>query len=143
MTRAQVRGWTSLIARAAIGSMYASTSIRYLVNGTGGVIHYVESHMAKTWLPTPLVSGFAHAVPWLELLIWTWLLVGWQLEVAWVVASLYTVALGFGNMLALEHANDYLHVLVCLVGLGAARWDRVSVDAWLARRHVPGVHSPP
>ncbi len=133
MKRETVLGWISLIARAAIGSMYASTSIRYLVNGTGGVLHYVETHLAHTWLPNALVSGFGYAIPWIELAIWVWLLAGWQLEAAWIVTSLYTVALGFGNMLALEHANDYLHVLLCLVGLYTAAFDRVGVDGW--RRH--------
>jgi uncharacterized membrane protein YphA (DoxX/SURF4 family) len=122
--------WISLIARLAIASMYASTSIRYLVNGTQGVVGYTERALAHAWLPMPLVTAFAHCIPWLELVIWVWLLVGYRLREAWIFAALYTVTLGFGNMLALEHANDYLHVLLCLVGLHAAAHDRWSVDGW-------------
>ena len=126
--------WTSHIARAAIASMYAATSIRYFANGFGGVIGYTERALADTWLPMPLVTGFAHAIPWLELLIWVWLLVGVRLRTAWIVASLYTVTLAFGNMVALKNVNDYLHVLLCLVGLNAARYDRWSVDGWRRAR---------
>lgn len=126
--------WTSVISRAAIASMYAATSIRYLVNGTAGVLHYTERQMAHTWLPMPIVSTFGRAIPWLELVIWLWLLVGYRLRTAWVATALYTVILGFGNMLALQNVNDYLHVLLCLAGLLTAAFDPFSVDAW-RRRH--------
>jgi hypothetical protein len=126
--------WISLITRLAIASMYASTSIRYFLNGFQGVIGYTERALASAWLPMPLVTAFAHCIPWLELLIWVWLLVGYRLREAWIFAALYTVTLGFGNMLALAHANDYLHVLLCLAGLHAAASDRWSVDGWRAGR---------
>ena len=128
--------WTSLITRAAVASMYAATSIRYFLNGFGGVIRYTEHALEGTWLPMPLVSGFAHVIPWLELVIWIWLVVGYRLRAAWVVAGLYTVLLGFGNMVALKTANDYLHVLLCLVGLNTAHYDLLSVDAWLRARRA-------
>lgn len=102
----------------------------------------LQQEFAESWLPGPLVGAFAHALPVAELLIGFFLLLGWFSRPALIGGLLLLVTLTFGSCLienwgAAGIQLTYLAVLGGLLGL-RQRWNQLSVDAWMQRRHRQG-----
>ena len=80
----------------------------------------------------PLVKFHAMLVPYIEVLIPAWLLIGFRLRLGWVVTSLFLLSLAFGTLVAKQGdvaAHNYFYVMVCLAGLYFSQFDKWSVDS--------------
>jgi uncharacterized membrane protein YphA (DoxX/SURF4 family) len=121
----------SLILRLAIASLFFAAAFGKFSGGLDGVVGYFQSVFAETWLPMWLVTLHARVIPFIELLIPIWLILGFKLRLAWFVTGLTTVSLAFGMMVARQYdvaADNYLYVLMSVAGLYFSQFDCLSID---------------
>ena len=126
------RCWISLILRIAVAVLFVAAVVPKFVGGLDSVVTGFQTLFQNSWLPMPLVILHARIVPFIEALLPIWLLVGYRLRLAWVVASLFMVTLAFGMIVAQQPtvaANNYFYLVLCLAGLYFSQFDRWSVDA--------------
>jgi len=123
--------WISLILRVTIVSLLLPAGVAKFMGGLDGVVESFQATFKETWLPMFLVTLHARAVPFVEIVLPVWLLVGIRLRLAWVVTSFFMVSLAFGMLVAKQYgiaANNYLYVLICCAGLYFSQFDRLSLD---------------
>ena len=126
------RCWISLILRITIALLFVAAVVPKFTGGLSSIVSGFETLFRDSWLPLPLVTLFARIVPFIELIIPIWLLVGFRLRLAWIVSSLFMVILSFGMIVAKQPAvaaSNYFYVMVCLAGLYFSQFDRWSVDS--------------
>ncbi len=134
------QGWISLILRLAVASLFIASSTSKLMGGLRGiqgVVAYFQETFADSWLPGSFVTAHAYATPFVEAIISIWLIVGYRLKIAWLVAALFSISISFGMFVAGDYhtaANNYNYVLICCAGLYFARHDRFSADSFLRDR---------
>jgi hypothetical protein len=119
--------WISILMRLSIGTLFLCAAVVKTPLGIPGIIAYYTSLFDKSLLPAFLVKIHATLILFLEYGLAGWLFSGWRLALAWKVASLLLVSLAIGMIFAGKYdvANDnYLYVLLCLVGLFASPFDR-------------------
>lgn len=115
----------SLLLRVAFAALFLSTAIPKLQNPKG-TAEYFDGLFAKTWLPGFMVRGMSALAGPVELLIAIWLLVGWQLPIAWLVAGLWTVGLAFGMSVASQFqqaAANFIYIGLCAAGILLSAFD--------------------
>ncbi len=123
--------WVSLILRLAMASLFVGAVVPKFQGGAGNIVGMFQQMFQGTWLPMPLVTLHARLVPWIELLLPIWLVIGWRLKWAWVAAALFLTSLAFGTIVAGKHdvaAHNFMYVLIACAGLYFSRFDRCSVD---------------
>lgn len=130
-----VRQWTSLVLRLAVGSLFFAAAVRKLQGGTETIqktVRFFQTTFENTWLPAKMVNVHAYATPFVEALIVVWLISGFRLTAAWVFTALFTTSLAFGMSVAGKFdtaADNYTYVLIGCAGLLLSRYDRVRIDA--------------
>ncbi len=124
--------WISLILRLAMAALFTAAVVPKFQRGLESIVLLFQGAFKETWLPMPLVTLHARLVPWIELLLPLWLVVGWRLRWAWVTASLFMITLAFGMLVTEKGASvaaaNFNYMLICCVGLYFSRYDRWSVD---------------
>ncbi len=128
--------WISFFLRLAVASLFGAAAIDKFLGGLNGTLVYFHTLFAATWLPEGVVTIQAYIAPWMELLITCWLLTGFRLRAAWVVATFFMISLAFGTMVASQYqiaANNYFFVLLCLLGLYFSPFDRFNFDSFLSK----------
>ncbi len=137
--------WISIFMRLAIIIFLGLSGVRKVMGGVGDTIGQFQQMYADTGTPMWLVTAQAWMVPYLEVLIGIWLLLGFKLRAAFVTSALLTLnfcvamkILGKGDVVA----NNSLFVLLCCVGLYFCHQDRCSLDGWLAKRNQADSHPP-
>ncbi len=123
--------WISIILRVSIASLFGAAAIAKFLGGLDGVVMYIENTFKATWLPMPLVSLYAHLLPFAEALIAIWLIAGCCLEQAWIFTAFVTVSLAFGMVVSqnVAAANVYFYVFLCCVGLHFSQYDTWTFDS--------------
>src|SRR5258706_9201156 len=109
----------SLVLRLAMASLFIAAVVPKYMMGFGGLVTNFQEMFKTSWLPMPLVTLQALAVPYIETLIPIWLILGFRLQIAWFVTGLFLASLAFG-MLVLQNqnaANVFLYVLIACAGL--------------------------
>lgn len=130
-------GWISLIFRVAVASLFFSAALSKYLAGFDAVVARFHAMFEETWLPWCLVEAHARVIPYVEVFIVLWLVIGYRLNLAWVFTSFVLISLSFGQLVAGNidvAANDYNYLLLCFVGLYFSCCDRFSVDALLSKR---------
>ena len=123
--------WVSLILRLAIASLFVGAVVPKFMGGIGGTVTGFQALFKGSWLPMPLVTLHARLVPWIELLLPVWLVVGYRLRYAWILAGLFLTTLGFGMIVAGKGdvaAQNFTYVLISCAGLYFSEFDGLSVD---------------
>lgn len=122
--------WISLILRVAVASLLLAATIPKWMGGVEGTVSHFQALFKESWLPLPLVTLQARLVPFVELLLPIWLLVGFRLRLAWIVTCFFLVTLGFGMVVAGQYetaAHNYFYVLLSCAGLYFSRYDAFGV----------------
>lgn len=128
--------WVSLILRLAAASLFIGAAVPKWMGPPGQTVQMFQSMFQSTWLPMPLVTLHARLVPWIELILPIWLIVGFRLQWAWVATALFLVSLAFGMVVAQQMiaVGNYFYVLFACVGLYFSRYDRFSIDALAGKK---------
>lgn len=129
--------WISFFMRVAIIIFLGFSGVRKVMGGVGESVERMQQFFADTGTPMWLVTGQSWVVPYLEVFIGIWLLLGYKLRGAFIASALLTLnfcgamkILGKGDVVA----NNSLFVLLCCVGLFFCHRDRWSIDGFLARK---------
>ena len=119
--------WISTILRLAMASLFLAAAVGKFIGGIGATVTSIEGMFQGTWLPGPLVSIYARLLPYAELLIAVWLIVGTKLREAWIFTAFVLISLGFGLAVAKQPARDnYVLACVACAGLYFSRFDTCS-----------------
>lgn len=132
--------WISVFMRIAIIIFLGLSGVRKVMGGVGTTIPRFQEMYAGTGTPMWLVTGQAWAVPFIEVFIGLWLLVGYKLRGAFIASALLTLNFCVAMKILSNHgvvANNSLFVLLCCVGLYFCDQDRLSLDHYLAIRKTP------
>ena len=123
--------WVSLILRLAMAALFLGAVVPKFQHGLESIVGAFQGAFKETWLPMPLVTLHARCVPWIEAGLVLWLITGFRLRWAWIVAGLFLTSLGFGMIVVGKGdvaASNFNYVLISCVGLYFSRYDRWSVD---------------
>jgi uncharacterized membrane protein YphA (DoxX/SURF4 family) len=105
----------SLVLRLAVASLFIAAVVPKYMGGFGSVVTNFQEMFKATWLPLPLVTFHAMAVPYIETLIVIWLILGARLQIAWFFTALFLVSLAFGMAVAQQYAvaaSNFFYVAV-------------------------------
>ena len=125
--------WISFILRLTVASLFAVAAVAKFEAGLEVTAEHFISVFESTWLPKSVVSVHAHVIPFLEVLIPLWLLIGFRLRIAWVFTALVALTLAFGMAVVRGYgvaADNYFYVFLCLLGIYFSPADRFSVDGF-------------
>lgn len=125
--------WISLILRLTIASLFAVAAVAKFQAGLGTTAQYFVKVFEQTWLPAPLVALHAVLIPYFEVLIPIWLLLGIRLKAAWIFAALVSLSLAFGMAVVRGYgvaADNYFYVFLCCFGIYFSGYDRFSIDGF-------------
>jgi len=107
----------SVLLRIAFAALFLATAVPKFKDPQG-TASYFSSLFEKTWLPGFTVAVMSRVAGPIELALAIWLLSGWALPIAWLIAGLWTVALAFGMAVAGQHQQAALNFVY--IGLAAA-----------------------
>ncbi len=89
------------LGRWCLGLMFLFFGIGKLSN-VSGFAEGLAKQFEKTWLPSPLVSLFGHALPFLETVVGAFLLLGLFRNATLFVTGLLLLSLTFGQILLMQ-----------------------------------------
>jgi thiosulfate dehydrogenase [quinone] large subunit len=133
--------WAAFFLRLAMALLFLVAAVNKFQVGPAVFAEHAAPIFKGTWLPAPLVSLHLTLLPWIELSIGLWLLVGFRLKAAWIVTCLILISLAVGMSVAEKHdvaASNYNYLLIAAIGLYLSRHDCLTVDACLAGRCALG-----
>ena len=123
--------WISLILRLMVASLFAVAAVAKFQAGLGVTAQHFVKVFEQTWLPAPLVALQAVLIPYFEVIIPVWLLLGIRLKEAWIFAALVSLSLAFGMAVVRGYgvaADNYFYVFLCCLGIYFSSYDRFSID---------------
>ena len=117
------------ILRVAFVVMFGNAALAKFMMGFGTSAQGIMGMFKATWLPVPLVTAYAYALPFVEALIALWLLSGIRLKEAWTLTALTLISLGFGLMVAQNPtvAGIYTYILMACAGLYFSDFDECNI----------------
>ena len=118
--------WISIILRIAMSSLFFVAAVNKFVMGLDISAGYIIGTFSKTWLPAFVVAPYAHALPFVEIVIAFWLFSGQHLKKAWVFTAFVLISLAFGMAIAQQYAiaaSNYVYVVIACAGLYVSRYD--------------------
>jgi len=135
-----VGAWASVILRLAIASLFIAAVVPKVKDGSksmNATATGIQAMFKDTWLPQGMVAMHVHVMPYIEVIIPIWLIVGFRLKIGWIVTGLFLISLAFGMLVAQKGdvaAHNYGYVLISAIGLYLSRFDYLCVDGLLAKR---------
>jgi uncharacterized membrane protein YphA (DoxX/SURF4 family) len=139
------RTWAILFARLILGLIFFMAGV-FKVFQLGPVQHarrlFVEPY-AQTFLPRWSLWATGVTVPIVELVAGALLLIGWRSRAALLSLGAVLVLVTFGHLVLDPVYEFHTHViprtaLLLFLLVMPQREDRLSFDAWLARRRESG-----
>ena len=138
---AERRAWAVLLARGVLGLIFFMAGF-WKVFTMGPTAHahkwFVDPY-AKTFLPSWALWAAGVTIPFVELAGGFLMLIGWRIREASYGLGAVLLIVTFGHLLAEPLYEFHTHViprlaLLLFVLATPAGWDRLSLDAVLARR---------
>ena len=135
------RGWTRFFARFMLGLIFfmAGWYKCFTMTPLGHAETYFTGPYADSWIPHWLLLSTGVTVPVVELLAGALLLAGWRTRDALIALGFILLLVTYGHLLkeALYSTTGHIFprfILLAIVFLLPPEEDRLSADAWLARR---------
>lgn len=122
--------------RWALGILFFFGGLGKIMGGVGGFVGYLVPAFEKTFLPKILLTGYAYALPWVEVLLGVALILGICRNCVLFTTALTLISLAFGQMLIQQHAtvaNIFLYLILTIILL-----IRGDGDNWRLRRRTEG-----
>ena len=122
-------GWISFILRLSMVSLMGNAALGKIMMGPDKVVTMFTGMFKDTYLPGPLVAGYAWSITWMEALIAVWLLLGIRLKEGWVFTALTIISLAFGLTVTKSPnvADLYVYLLVACAGLYFSSYDECNL----------------
>ena len=123
--------WISLILRLSVASLFTVAAIAKFQAGLEVTAQHFVKVFEQTWLPSLLVKLQATLIPYVEVIIPIWLLLGFKLKAAWIFAAFMSLTLAFGMAVIRGYgvaADNYFYVFLCCLGIYFSSYDRFSLD---------------
>lgn len=125
-----------LLLRATLGVNILFHGLSRLLAGSEKFVATIEQQFRSTPLPGPLVSAFAHCLPWIEFAVGAFVLVGLFTRWALICGALVIIALTFGSTLHQDWDVAGLQLIYAIVYaalIAHLHANRYSADTLLAR----------
>ncbi len=126
------------LLRVALGVNFAGHGFIRILNGVGAFAATTAEHMAKSPLPHGFIVGFGYAIPWIEALLGTALILGLLTRGALVLGALFMMALTVGvtsNQQWDVAGQQLVYSIVFFLLLSLVEHNQFSLDHRL--RHTP------
>jgi thiosulfate dehydrogenase [quinone] large subunit len=130
------------LLRVMLGVVFLFYGVGKFMGGVGNFADGMQQHFAGK-LPSVLVLPFAYALPFMEVLFGTLILIGLFNSIALVLSGLLLLALTFGTVMlgdAPTVAHNLQYALVNFVLLWLADYNGFSIDR--LRRRKPQLNTP-
>ncbi|MGH9368054.1 MAG: DoxX family membrane protein [Thermoanaerobaculia bacterium] len=144
-SRQSREAWALFFTRAVLGWIFFMAGVWkvFTLTPAGHAYRYFVDPYADTFLPGWSLWAAGLAVPFVELLAGALMLVGWRVREASLGLGGVLVLVTFGHLVKEPLYAFHTHVLprlalLLLVMLLPREADRLSLDAWLARRRPAG-----
>lgn len=111
-----------LLLRLFLGVQFLFAGLGKIIKGVPGFVDYVTQSFEKTMLPSFLVTPYACALPFVELLLGIMLLLGIFADVGMFVAALTLLSLFFGKWIEGDTSVAAYNAVYFLITLCAVRW---------------------
>ena len=114
------------LGRWAIGVVLLLAGIGKLGN-VSGFVGFLNSQFEKTWLPKALLVPYSHAVPFVEVILGTLLILGIARTAVLFITGLFFISLTFGQMLLSQPQvtfQNMMYTVVTAAILFAGAYDR-------------------
>src|SRR3954466_1930822 len=114
------------LGRWVIGVVLLFAGIKKFEN-VSGFVGYLTSQFEKTWLPKVLLVPYAHAVPFIEVILGTLLILGIARNAVLFVAGAFFITLTFGQLLLSQPQVIFQNMIYTVVTgtlLFAGEYDR-------------------
>jgi thiosulfate dehydrogenase [quinone] large subunit len=134
------------LARLALGLNILAHGLSR-IGDIPGFAAVIEKMFAATWLPAPVVTVTAYAIPPIELTVGALLVLGLFLRPALVIGTLLLCQLTFGSALTQQWdiaGIQLVYVAIYTVLLATAGFDRYSIDRLVRRPTLdsaPGIRA--
>lgn len=119
-----------LFVIAFIGKLKGETNGYSLANLTAFSQGTLENFSKNTFLPRLLLAPYCYALPWLELILGTVLLLGIKTRLTLIAYGLIMISLWFGMLLLKQHsvaAGNSFYFFLVLVALYFAPYNRFAL----------------
>lgn len=124
-------GLISFILRISMAVLFAEAAHAKFLRGLSETVTYFQTTFAETWIPKMAITFYAATIPFVEVLILIWLLVGYKLKLAWTFTAFVLISLALGMEVAGEYgttADNFFYVFLCCVGIYFAEYDHCKID---------------
>jgi len=135
------RGWARFFARGIAGILFlmAGWWKCFELTPVGHTRRLFLEAYAETWIPTALLWATGLSIPVVELVAGGLLVIGWRSREALIALGFILLVVTYGHTLIEPLYSTQGHIfprgLFLLLALALpAEEDRLSVDAWLARK---------
>jgi thiosulfate dehydrogenase [quinone] large subunit len=128
------------LLRITLGVNILMHGLARILSGLSPFAAGMVKQFASTPMPPTLVHAFAIALPWSELFIGAFILVGLWTRTALVLGALEIFILTFGVSLTQNWSVagvQLIYAVVYAVLLASAEYNRWSLDAWRTRSPQP------
>ena len=136
-----MRTWAVFCARVILGLIFGMAGWHkvFVMTPAGHAATYFTVPYADSWIPYWMLYAAGVTVPFVELVAGWLLVAGWRVREAMVALGLVLILVTYGHLLAAFLFSFSGHViprlaLLVFVSMVPRHLDRLSVDAWLARR---------
>jgi len=122
--------WISLILRVAVASIFAVVFYGKFAMGLGNYAANMTVMFKDTFLPGWLLAPYIYILPFAEILIVVWLLIGIKLREAWIFTAFVLLTLGFGMVVARQNAvasENYIYMMMACLGIYLSKYDGCSL----------------
>jgi thiosulfate dehydrogenase [quinone] large subunit len=130
------------LLRLTLGVNILMHGLARIMSGLSPFAAGMVKQFASTPMPPTLVHAFAIALPWSELFIGAFILVGLWTRIALVLGALEIFVLTFGISLTQNWSVAGIQLMYALVYgilLAFAEYNRWSIDAWRAKSPRPSL----
>ncbi len=129
--------WISLILRIAIASIFAVAVYGKFAIGLGNYAANMTAMFKDTFLPGWLLAPYINILPFAEILIAVWLLVGIKLRAGWIFTAFVLLTLGFGMMVGRQSAiasENYIYMMMACLGIYLSKYDKCSLLNYISKK---------
>lgn len=124
-----------LLVRLALGLLFLVAGVdKFLGPGPSGVMTKMAEEFQKTLLPGFLVRMFAYLLPFLEVALGFFLILGLYRRAALLVSGGLLLMLAFGMMLQHQYvtvASNLFYVFLTAWAIERSEFDTVNLDQYL------------
>ncbi len=123
------RAAATALGRWCLGIVFLFFGIAKFAGGVTGFARHLSTEYQKSWLPAPLVSGFGHLLPFLEVLLGVFLLLGLFRNATLFATGVLLIILTFGQVVAGQGQTVFFNT--CYVFLAGALLFVHDYDTWV------------